>query len=171
MRKYRMFWNRCNDCGHEFETVGGRDDYETRLLLSKDQHLPALIWCDTDPVFREVYTIVETFLHTQGLSLPIIVRVFNEIFGEICDKALDGSPYDMSGKRWCPNCHSSSISYGPTEPPVFKELDLPAVSHKHWDKLSHDEKTTLIIQLIKKSTWFSLGSSNRSIQVSASTFP
>lgn len=149
MRKYLIFWNRCKKCGYEFETLSDPSDYSIRLLLSVKTQKPAIVMCDIDPAFKEIYKMVEEYFLPKGYPSIQIAEIFDEIFGKICDLAPDGSSYDMSGRRRCIKCKSDNIDYGPTEPPVYREEVLPKVSHTSWDNYTYNEKAVLVEQLIK----------------------
>lgn len=150
MSKYLLFYNKCKKCDYEFETLSDPGNYVSRLLLSRKTYEPAIVMCDLDPAFKEVYKIVEEYLLPKGYSSIKIAEIFDGVFGKVCDTAADGSSYDMSGRRRCLKCESDEIAYGPTDPPVYREEVLPEVTHKIWDNFNANEKRQLIEQLINK---------------------
>jgi hypothetical protein len=147
--KSHLFWCKCRQCGREFDSLTDVSWDEIRLLLSKKDRLPAIVICNEDPVFEEIWQIVKDVLYPQELFDSELATRFNQVFGELCDLAPDGSLYDMSGKFLCLNCGSSSVDYGPTDPPLFKEVDAPVVTHRHWDRLVMDQKVARIKSLLE----------------------
>lgn len=135
-------------CGFKIETISGRNDYVSRLLLSERTFQPAIVMCDEDQSFQEVYSMVKRTVKTLNLTATQIVKIFNNIYTEICDLAPDGSKYNMSGDWRCPNCNSV-LHYGPTNPPKYVEADPVTITHMEWDGLSSDERMKLIRKLVK----------------------
>ncbi len=147
--KFSIFWNKCNECGFSFETLSDPGLYSFRLLLSEKEHRPAIIKCDNDPAFSEVYEIVERLLKNKGYKTIQRAGIFNKVFGYICDRAPDGSRYNMSGERKCPNCGSVDVSHGPYNPAVYQEENPPDVTHDQWDILDDHSKEKEIERRIR----------------------
>ena len=150
--KLRLFWNKCKNCGARFDTLSDPGVYSFRLLLSEKEHRPALVKCDDDPAFSEIYQIVTQLLKPKGLTALQVATRFDEIFGYICDLAPDGSHYNMSGKKNCPKCSSEDIDFGPYDPEIYTE-DFPIeVTHRNWDLLNESDKRIEIERLLSLST-------------------
>lgn len=150
MNKYLILLNKCKKCGVVFETLSDPGDYSTRLLLSEKTYQAAIVLCDKDPAFKEVYKIVKKYLVKKVSTAIEAAEMFDDVFGRICDKAPDGSNYNMTGKRKCPKCQSIDIEYGPTDPPVYRAEQLREVTHMGWDRLSIYEKEVIVKGTIEK---------------------
>ena len=137
------------NCGFEIETISGKNDYVSRLLLSERTFQPAIVMCDEDKSFQDVYSMVKSAVKSLNLTPIQIANIFDNIYTEVCDLAPDGSKYNMSGDWNCPKCGSRPLHYGPTNPPKYVEANPPAVTHSRWDSLNEEEKLKLIRQLIK----------------------
>jgi hypothetical protein len=146
MIKSLIFWGKCNKCQKEFYFPSDPGDYEFRLLRSRKERITALIYFD-DPFYKEVWNFVKNDLKNKNISEDDMIDKFDSIFGKLCDKAPDGSLYDMAGKIRCPNCNESEISYGPVEPPKYTQIDPLTITHTEWDKFSEKEK----IEKVKQS--------------------
>jgi hypothetical protein len=147
--KFLIFWNKCNKCGFSFETLSDPGLYSFRLLLSEKEQHPAIVKCDDDPAFSEVYLIVDRLLKNKGYKTIQIANIFDKIFGGICDRAPDGSRYNMTGEKNCPNCSSKDIDFGPFDPEVYREESPPEITHNQWDILDDRNKEKEIERRIK----------------------
>jgi predicted Zn-ribbon and HTH transcriptional regulator len=147
--KFLIFWNKCKKCGFSFETLSDPGLYSFRLLLSEKAQCPAIVKCDDDPAFSEVYEIVERLLKNKGFKAIQIANIFDKIFGYICDRAPNGSRYNMTGEKNCPHCGSDDIDFGPYDPEVYREENPPEITHVQWDKLDRRSKEKEIELRIK----------------------
>lgn len=145
-----LFKGICEACGARFEFVSDSVD-GFRLLRSKNNLLPAKVLYFEDIVFDEVYSLVKQRYQNSGLTELEIAKRFDCVFGKICDLAPDGSVYDMSGKVYCPKCHSDNTDYGPTSPPKYvDEEEIPNVTHRQWDALDPEQKKLTVENLLKE---------------------
>ena len=138
-----MFVAKCTKCGNTFEFPSDVTLHGMRLLLSKKAHLPAVVICDEDQAFNDIWLLVKKCLYNRELLDSQVAREFNKVFGELCDLAPDNSQYDMSGKVYCSTC-GSECDYAPTDSPVFTELNVEHVSHRSWDNLTEAQKLASI---------------------------
>lgn len=151
MDRIEIFWGKCKKCNAKFEVYAdGALDYGSRLLESYKNHQLAKAVHGLDPAFEEISGLVRDFLRPLGFSEIQMTRKFDEVFGKICDPAPDGSFYDMSGKVTCLVCQSDSVSWGPSDPPIFRDIELPHVTHKKWDALNLEQKRKTVEELLKK---------------------
>lgn len=148
--KFLLFWNKCKKCGERFDTLSDPGLYSSRLLLSEKEHQPAIVKCDEDPAFTEIYQILTKILKPKGFTTIHIANLFDQVFGDVCDPAPDGSRYNMSGKRKCPRCASDDIDFGPYDPEIYTEESPPEATHKHWDLLKDSEKHREIERLLDR---------------------
>ena len=148
MMRFLIFWNKCKNCDHAFNTLSDPGRYDLRLLLSEKTHQPAIVKVDADPAFSECYRIVQEYFKPKGYTALKTAKSFNAVFGKICERAPDGSIYNMTGKPRCQNCGSYDMSFGPYEPAVYEDHDPPEVSHKIWDNMHREEKEKLIKDLL-----------------------
>ncbi len=147
--KFLIFWNKCKKCGFTFETLSDPGLYSFRLLLSEKKQQPAIVKCDDDKAFSEVYQIVKRLLKPKGYNDIRIANRFDQIFGDICDLAPDGSRYNMTGEKNCPTCGSNDIDFGPYDPEVYREENPPEITHDQWDILDDHSKEKEIERHIK----------------------
>jgi hypothetical protein len=150
MRRFLVFFYACNRCRHTFQTLSDPGDEGIRLLFSEKTNIPACVSCDFDPAFPEVQELLRTVLGPKELSTIQFARLFDSLFGDICDLAPDGSKFNMTGKRKCPQCGSNDLSFGPSVPPVYEETDIPSVRHTKWDASDLNEKRNWISSLLKR---------------------
>jgi len=143
--RFLLFWARCRSCGHEWKTLSDPGDGRYRILLGGANNSVGYVDTIEDSAFSEVYRLVEQAL---GPDTPLADRLdaFDGVFGLICDMNPDGSHFDMSGKRRCIRCGSTSVDFGPTEPPEYAELIPVQVTHERWDNLTEKQKHKEILE-------------------------
>ncbi len=143
-----VFWAKCLKCKASFEFIA--DDADgMRILRSRKELIPAKVSWLNDTVFDEVGDIVEEYYIKSNLDPIEIARKFSHVFGRICDKAPDGSQYDMTGFLICPLCSNTFIDYGPFDPPKFiKEDEVPDVTHGKWDGMTDKEKRKTVYEIL-----------------------
>lgn len=152
--KYKMiirrlkFWAECFKCGNSYEIVDDAALDGMRLGHSEKTLIPAVINWMEDTMFDEAWDIVKAQLLPKGLSEMDAAIIFDKIFGRICDPSPDGSSYNFTGDYPCPKCHCPQINYGPTDPPVYKDIELLKVLHFKWDKLNKIDKISLVKRLL-----------------------
>ncbi len=147
--KFLIFWNKCKKCDFTFDTLSDPGLYSFRLLLSEKKQQPAIVQCDDDNAFSEVYQVVKRLLKPKGYNEIKIADRFDRIFGDICDLAPDGSRYNMTGKKTCPNCGSNDFDFGPYDPEVYREENPPEITHDQWDILDDHSKEKEIERRIR----------------------
>ena len=145
MRQFELqvFWNECAQCGLRFETLGLRGDDRPFIY---DDGKGTLQYLDpfSDPVWREARALMESAIGGPVADFDQ-AAVFHRLMAETVDPPEGGAPF---GSAWeqspCPRCGSRKRkAFGPIEPPQFRSMDLPAVSHSRWNALAPDEKRAM----------------------------
>lgn len=144
-------WNiRCIENGHTAVVyVLGGDSYGRQLGVTS-LHEYAIFDAWIDPVYNELIGLVHQALdRTSGISDCLF-----SVLGVVCDPAPSGYTYDFTGKIWCPVCGSSSMEYGPDEPPQFSMMTIPIVSHDAWTAYTEDQRRELVHEELKNAGCF-----------------
>ena len=147
---FPLFWCECNSCGHRFDVQVGPERYEAVVLRSQGSNSPAKLIPREDPMFIEVGNLVRDLLSATVKGAIDRSRYFDFIFGELCDPAPDGTPYDITGRVWCPRCHRRAALGGPHDPPNFATEEIPDVLHTHWDGLSPLQRRERVRELLEE---------------------
>jgi hypothetical protein len=147
--KTHIFEGTCKDCGESFQFQSGFDLYNEKLFLSLKTHLPAIVIHDEDAAFKEAWEMVKIILFPQELLDSELVTRFGRVFGQVCDAAPDGSHYDASGRIYCPSCGSANVGYGPTNPPISREVDAPILTHAKWNAMSSEGRMAWLRLLLE----------------------
>lgn len=139
----------CLENGHRFHTFSltgnGYGDFLGRTPLSEFAEFNS--W--EDPVFDEVISIVDDLIpHLKATGEP-----FRQVLGKACDPSPLGHVYNFTGKIWCPICRSDKVEHTSVANPVFETIEVPQVTHEHWNKLSEEERTELIKDGLKEKGW------------------
>ncbi len=103
-----------------------------------------------DPVFGEVLRIVRELLRQVGREARF-GECLRHVLGAACDPAASGQAYSFTWQLHCPACRAANSSQEPAEPPRLEIVELPAVSHGEWKKLSEGEKRERIRQAMVDS--------------------
>ena len=129
-------WNlRCDKCGyvgitHHLGEYG-------RLIGYTSCYEFAEFNAFEDPVFDEVKALVEECLPKDN---PMSSLCFRQVLEIVCDSSPSGEKYKFDEKFVCPSCRNPQLKFGPDDPPVIEEVNLPFVTHKIWQDLKKLEK-------------------------------
>lgn len=154
MLRYHQFWLKCANCGKESRFPVYEHDGYMLMRSAKDEADCRLVnW--EDESFREVGSMAQKYkkqfideLVKTPLHKTIIANVINAgqaAFSYICDES-NGIKYSFGTEAVCPRCHSHNIKgWGPTENPYETiDLEIPYITHHHWDSLQQEEKEKII---------------------------
>ena len=109
------------------------------------------LYAINDVAFKEISNILKNNNKTKNLSDMNRATILHKIFGLTCDVASDNTEFKITGKPVCPKCNSNKMySWEPIYPIEIVEVDIPDVSHKHWNKLSDPEKKFRINEAVEK---------------------
>jgi len=141
----------CKDCGHKFATYAFPDfEYGRKEAETQNPSDFAFVDCLSDPVCKEVSSLVKEVLSGLGKKDWQVARCFDQVFGVACDPAPSGHQYDFTGKVWCPVCGSTNTDYGPEVPMQVETVHIPHVTHRAWQQLKEMEKRELIRETLQK---------------------
>lgn len=138
----------CSHCGTIFKSLDS--PYGEFVLISEAGEL-AFMRAYDDLVFNEFRKLIRENKLVSELDDLSRSDLLHNIFGIACDPAPDGSLYQISRKPMCPNCNTSEYSccWGPTHEFVeLSDLNIPIISHNHWNKLTNQQKKDLIEEAI-----------------------
>ena len=143
MRRFKLqvFTNRCADCDFEFESLHLRGDYQPVLygtVTGVMQYLDA----DEDPVWPEVEALVKAATKDRTVTEMEEASLFHDLLATTVDPPAEGGeiipPWATSP---CPRCGSGQLARGgPVDPPQFREVTIPAVTHERWQAMSPEAK-------------------------------
>ncbi|MAG35328.1 MAG: hypothetical protein CL878_03640 [Dehalococcoidia bacterium] len=129
VRRWRIV---CADHGHETYTYVHTDGWGRMMGRTLENELAEFSAWD-DEVFNETADLVESLLGRRTAGC------FHRVMRIACDPSPSGLAYDFSGADWCSVCGSRRLaSLGPTG--EFDVIDIPLVTHRHWNRLSTEEK-------------------------------
>jgi hypothetical protein len=139
----------CNKCKHRFTSfslVGDYMPYGCYYMYARNGDI-AYWEAVTDYIFTECGEIIfdllpSTLTDVQKRAAAWLVR------GICCDRAADGSIYQESA--YCPLCGSSSHEVNYVEPRHEADMEVPDVTHHHWNSLSQEQKRQLVHDEMKR---------------------
>lgn len=152
--RYHQYWLKCADCEKESRFPVYEHDGYMLMRNPKNEADCRLVNWDNNS-FKEIGDLAKKYKKQfidNMVKIPlyktIITNVINAgqaVFSHICDPS-NGVKYSFGTKPVCPNCHSHNIKgWGPTENPYETiDLDIPYITHYHWDSLSQEEKEKII---------------------------
>jgi hypothetical protein len=144
--KLHLFRYECKNCENTFKSpqlIG--DAYGEFLMRSRNGDIVYLNTFE-DKVFDEVEIIFKKIVSSAQSNNT---RLFQSIFSVSCDSSPEDSAYNIRQKPICPSCGESNIGHwGPTNPPEYLEEDIKAVAHERWNKLTSEEKKSLVDEAI-----------------------
>jgi hypothetical protein len=89
-----------------------------------------------DKIWNEVDDLIQK-------NKPLLREKFWEVFALTCDLAPDGTKFEI-GLRKCPRCRSTSLSRETDNTGI--SLDVPAITHNAWCKLTAEQKRSRILK-------------------------
>jgi hypothetical protein len=132
--KLIIYYYICKACGTEFKSPEV-NNYGEFLLRSENGEL-AYLNAIEDRVFNTISKILKLTPKYKGNEIDK-VKILHKNFGFTCDRAKDGTFFQITNNPKCPNCNCSEYSsYGVTSPPENVNLDLEKVTHNFWESLS-----------------------------------
>lgn len=152
--RYHQYWLKCGDCDVEsrfpvYEHSGyvlmrnpknGADCRLVSYTLNSAHEVARL-------ARKSISVIAEKLVRSEEHK-KIILEKFSfeqKCFAHICDPINDVK-YQFDLGTVCPHCHSHNIKgWWPTETPYETiDLEIPYITHHHWDSLNQDEKEKII---------------------------
>jgi hypothetical protein len=116
--------------------------YGKFLLFSKSGKVRFLDAIN-DPVFDEVREMLKAAGAISSSTTPAEADYLHEVFGKTVDRDESGEDFTMARPRSCPRCHSTDLV---TLADSFAgRIDVPVVTHEHWNSLSESEKQKAIL--------------------------
>lgn len=143
----------CGNCRHEFTAteLGGDFVYGEFLLRSTATRQEAYLNAITDGVFTEIANLVKADKTVQGLSELEVGKAVQSTFSIACDKASDGSEYQIGLKPRCPKCGGEKMRYWSQVTPVQPlKKDLNHVTHINWDTVDFEQKVARVKTALKE---------------------
>lgn len=136
----------CGKCNTSFKSPGISGElYGEFLLWSEKNSEVAYLNAVKDPFFEEVEKIFDEVIKYKSIGSCDCVDMFQAVFSESCDTAIDGTKFRIDLQPICPNCGSRELSsWGPVKPIEYTTEDIKSVSHKHWATLTYEKKKLLI---------------------------
>lgn len=152
--RYHQYWLKCANC--EMESRFPVYEFDGYMLMrnSKNKADCRLLNWD-DHGFDEVPKLAvkyEAIILNDLVKNPKHKRIIRnsvpieqKCFSHICDPS-NGIKYYLNTEPVCPHCHSHNIKgWGPTENPYETiDLEIPYITHHHWDSLKQEEKEKII---------------------------
>lgn len=134
---------RCKACGARFLTLFlGDMSYGQFLVRSKSGQVRYLDGIN-DPVFDEVREILKAAGAMSSSTTPEEADYFHEVFGRTVDRDENGEEFSTKRPRSCPRCHSTDLVT--LADSIGGMIDVPVVTHEHWNSLSESEKRKAIL--------------------------
>ena len=138
----------CSKCANEFDAPelpsGSYGDFLLRNAAGEIAYLNGI----EDPTYEEVSRLLARDPSTAKLGTFERAGVLQNIYGKVaCDAGPSAAPFHIGANPKCPRCDSQEMaSWIEKEPPEFVDIDVPLVTHEHWNLLNEHEKIERIIQ-------------------------
>ena len=143
--RLHIFKFTCGNCGCDFKSPKMSFDTYGEFLLRNNEGDLAYLDGISDPVYQEVEDLLKQLPALQNKSAVVLAEFLRKVFGVACDPDAKGNLFSIGGDPVCPSCGERNASYWEaTEPPEYLEIELPAVTHKKWFRLSEPEKLSLL---------------------------
>ena len=149
--KLQNYIYQCDACKNKFrapELLGNPyGEFLLRSLCGEMRYLNAI----NSVVFSDAGKIVDQLLEKTQITDLGKAKVLHEIFGLACDLASDNTEFKICGNPICPQCHSNDMySWIDVSHQEIVDIDVPDVTHEHWNKLSYSEKQFQINEAVEK---------------------
>lgn len=155
---YHLYWSRCPNC-HQTHKWLNYEFFGYLLMANSLDKSDQRLLSFEDPTFNYVGKLAQQFKKDcleifkddpHEIALTNFFNAGQHVFSMICD-AVDGvryyfgSPSDLPVR--CPYCGNDDIpNWGPTEDPYETvDVEVPLITHTHFDALSEKEKEELIL--------------------------
>jgi hypothetical protein len=148
--KLQFYRYTCRDCQKYFKVSELPGDPYGEFLLRSETDQVAYLDSYAKEEFSEIGKLVDHNKRAKIFDEGLRAEVFRQIYGDMCDRAPDGSRYDIYGLPLCPHCHSNkNLSWIPTDPPEYVYEEMKELTHHRWNQLTKNEKKELIDNAIK----------------------
>jgi hypothetical protein len=141
----------CLNCNTKYKEYKMSDFvYGERLFYTEINHYYAYCNCLEDKYFNEISDFVDIILKKKKYFEKEKKKIFNNIFGYICDLVNNERIIANDDSIWsrCKICNSTNIKISNKEPQIELEtISLPEVTYKDWNKLNKNQKMEKIIKL------------------------
>ena len=135
---------KCEACGRNFDILAlPEGTYGEFILYSQDGEMA--YWnALTDPVFDEVGDVTKNLPALEFKSEINKSSAYLAICGICCDRAKDGSVFQL--RPICPHCNSDRTTFiREPEPMESATVEVPHVTHEHWSQLSTKEREQVLL--------------------------
>lgn len=151
-RLAQCIW-RCEKSKHEFHALGMAGDwmpYGVFYMYARNGDVAHWIVVGGvgDYVFTQCQELTYELLLPLNLSEGQKYEIFSLINGICCDRAADGSLYQSS--PYCPICDSPSRLVNQVQPLNAQDMDLPDITHNHWESLTLEQRRQLVLDELKR---------------------
>ena len=148
--KLQQYIYKCENCDTEFMSPELPGDSYGEFLMRSETGKLAYLSSFEDAVFQEVEDIFKENKLISDMNKISQAKVFQNIFGVVCDRALDNSEYQTVRNPSCPTCHlNNCLSWQPTNPPVMIDIQVDLATHNYWNQLSKSNKEETLNNAIK----------------------
>ncbi len=147
--KLNYFYFECGNCEKEFKSPELLEETYGEFLMRSEKGDVVYLCALDNGVFAEFSDMLKK--HSFMLEVKDLDRatILHSIFGWACDLSADGARYEITQKPVCPRCGKCNIKrWGPTNPLEFTEMYIRPVTHEEWNRLSKDEKQTVVDEAI-----------------------
>jgi hypothetical protein len=141
-----LFYHICKACGTRFTSpsVSGYGEFLMRSAQGDIVYLNAI----KDPLFDEFYNVIDEY--TGSLKQHKKDEILRHNFGFACDRAADGTFYQITNKPKCSNCHAEEYTaFGITNPPESVDIDIKPATHNLWNSLDSKTQNKIIADIIE----------------------
>jgi hypothetical protein len=140
-----LFRYTCSTCGHVFDSIGVPDMVYGVFAMHTESGRAAVFDAFSSAArvaYDEIADLIKAHPRVKQLDKSQRSDVLQEVFGELCDPAADGTAYSMTQHPPCPKCRSRQMkSWGPYNHPPRSVFDkMPEITTSHWDGLNGQEK-------------------------------
>lgn len=142
---------RCVNCMQKNEFLYMSDFiYGARLVLYDEGRRYAYINLLEDEVYNDFVNEVKYVLEMHDIVLSNMKQdnIINIIFPIACDD-IEGSHIDLRMNKKCKNCGAEDFEDLLAEPERIVSIEIPVVTHEHWNLQSKDEKVQSIKEMLK----------------------
>jgi hypothetical protein len=152
--KLIMYEYICKRCNISYKTPGlslnSYGEFLMRSIGGSFVYLDAI----SDPVFAELEELIREVCTSKKLNESQYSDLIQSLFGLTCDLDPEDNEYSIMNRPICPNCGFNEPScWDEVYPYEFVDMNVPVVTHNHWEKLTKLEKLNLLRKAIDTSNF------------------
>ena len=135
----------CGGCGSSYDLPGADLSFSYGTFLGRSVAGEVATFDSFgESVWAEVEDLIRVDSRTRFLDLGEVGQLTQGALSFVCDPAPSGNPYVIDETPGCPTCGSTKIDSFIQHPDEPLAIDVPAMTHRVWDRLSSQDKSSAV---------------------------